>query len=247
MTKKYFKDNTSRNEKEMRDNLVRFLKSTPIPDHELHLNLGLFLNSQACARILFMHEIYQLILPVHGSVMEFGVRWGQNLALFSEFRALYEPFNFNRKIIGFDTFAGFIESGDEDGLHEAGKYGVTSGYKDYLEGILRLHNDDNPIPNIKKFELVPGDATERLPEYLKNNEHTIVALAYFDFDLYRPTKECLKLILDVMPKGGVIGFDELNCKEFPGETTAVKEVLGLRNIQLRRSINSRVNSYIVIE
>lgn len=34
--------------------------------------------------------------------MEFGVRWGQNLALFESFRGIYEPYNYNRKIVGFD-------------------------------------------------------------------------------------------------------------------------------------------------
>ena len=39
--------------------------------------------------------------------MDFGTRWGNNMALFSIFRGMYEPFNRHRKIIGFDTFSGF--------------------------------------------------------------------------------------------------------------------------------------------
>jgi hypothetical protein len=33
-------------------------------------------------------------------------------------------------------------------------------------------------------------------------------------------------------------FDELNCPEFPGETVAVQEVLGVRNLRLERDPNS---------
>ena len=55
------------------------------------------------------HELYQKILNVHGVVIEFGTRWGQNLALFESFRGMYEPYNHFRKIIGFDTFEGFLE------------------------------------------------------------------------------------------------------------------------------------------
>ena len=33
-------------------------------------------------------------------------------------------------------------------------------------------------------------------------------------------------------KGSVLIFDELNCKEFPGETEALNEVLGLNKIKL---------------
>ena len=44
--------------------------------------MGLFINRQLMARILWMHEMYSKVINVPGVVMEFGVRWGQNLALF---------------------------------------------------------------------------------------------------------------------------------------------------------------------
>ena len=46
-----------------------------------------------------MVEIYRKILDVHGVIMEFGVRWGRNLALFESLRGIHEPFNHNRKIV----------------------------------------------------------------------------------------------------------------------------------------------------
>ena len=65
-----------------------------------------------------MQRIYAEIVPVHGVIMEFGVRWGQNLALFSNLRGIHEPFNYNRRIIGFDTFEGFpaISGKDRGGI-----------------------------------------------------------------------------------------------------------------------------------
>ena len=56
-------------------------------------------------------------------------------------------------------------------------------------------------------------------------------MAYFDFDIYEPTKECLKLIKDHITKGTIIGIDELNTSDFPGETVALKEVLGPELLQ----------------
>ena len=47
--------------------------------------------------------------------MEFGVRWGQTLSILSALRGIFEPFNRHRKIIGFDTFAGFKGMSDKDG------------------------------------------------------------------------------------------------------------------------------------
>lgn len=64
---------------------------------------------------------------------------------------------------------------------------------------------------------------------------------------YKPTKECLKAIIPHLTKGGIIGFDELNYNKFPGETIALKEVLGLSRYKIRRSSLSPLQSYIVIE
>src|ERR1700752_1873112 len=92
---------SSENEFVLRDRFFELFRSCPIPKNELLSNLGLFMNGPALSRLLFMNELYQNILSVHGSIVEFGVRWGQNLALWSEYRAMYEPYNHNRKIIGF--------------------------------------------------------------------------------------------------------------------------------------------------
>src|SRR3954471_24482233 len=104
-------------EEERRAEFARLFRNLKLPDEELMANLGLFVRRQEWARYLFMHELYVRALGVHGVVMEFGSRWGQNLALFSAFRGIHEPFNFTRKLIGFDTFDGFPSISVEDGTH----------------------------------------------------------------------------------------------------------------------------------
>lgn len=228
-----------------RKTLVKYLKNTPIPDEELLSNLGLYLNRQTLSRIMFMNELYKKIVNRHGVIMEFGVRWGQNLSLFSSFRGMHEPYNYNRKIIGFDTFSGFVGVNSKDGdLVNAGDYSVTEKYKDYLNDILKIHQDNSPIPHINKFELIEGDATITVNDYLDKNPHTIISLAYFDFDIYKPTKDCLTSILPFLTKGSILAFDELNCKEFPGETLAFKEVFDLNKYELKRDIHNPLCSYI---
>jgi hypothetical protein len=77
--------------------------------------------------------------------MEFGVRWGQNLALMHALRGIYEPFNYNRKIIGFDTFGGFPSVDAKDGERvKAGDYGVTENYQEYLTQILATARGRQP-------------------------------------------------------------------------------------------------------
>ena len=128
-----------------------------------------------------------------------------------------------------------------------GGYSVVPDYERYLEQVLDFHEQENPIAHIKKYQLVKGDATLELKKYLDSNPETIIALAYFDFDIYEPTKVCLELIQGYLTKGSVIGFDELNRHDFPGETLAVKEVLGLAKYRITRSPSSRVNSYVIVE
>ena len=243
---------TSGSPAEEKDSFIQMaerLRASPIPSSELLYNLGLYMPRQALSRVLFIHELYKLIVPVHGSIAEFGVRWGQNLSLFSSLRGIYEPHNYNRKIVGFDTFNGFPSVAAEDGVNPAirkGAYGVADDWAAMLDEMLVFHERQSPIPHIRKFELVAGDATETLPAYLARQPETIFALVYFDFDLYAPTKACLEAIKPHLTQGSVIAFDELNCATFPGETLAVREVLGLDRVALKRVAYSPLTSYAVI-
>lgn len=242
--------NASENEAQIRQQLVQYFKECPIPDNEILSNLSLFINRQSLSQMLFMHEMYQHIVGVHGVIMEFGVRWGRNLALYESFRGLYEPFNHTRKIIGFDTFEGFPSVHEKDGgsdIINVGAYNVTQNYQDYLTKILDYHEQESPISHKKKYELVRGDAVTSIQKYLTDNPETIVSMAYFDFDIYEPTKACLSAIKDRLTKGSVIGFDELNVHDYPGETLALKEVLGLDRYSIRHSRYSPTQSYIIIE
>lgn len=238
---------SSGKEKRNRSNLKSLFNDSPINENEALNNLGLFINRQSLSRILFLHELYKQIINIHGIVIEFGVRWGQSLALFQNFRGIYEPFNYNRKIVGFDTFKGFPSVSEKDGNLKKGDFSVTTDYEMYLQKILDYHESESPISHIKKYELIKGDACEELKKYLAGNPETVIAFAYFDFDIYEPTKKCLELIKGHLTKGSIIGFDELNSKDQPGETLALKEVFGLSKYKIIRSPMSSLKSYIIFE
>lgn len=170
------------------------------------------------------------------------------MALFSAMRGIYEPYNYSRKIIGFDTFSGFPSVDPLDGnLVSAGDYSTVSNWRNKLESILSFAEKNAPIPQKTKFELVQGDATKKIHEYLSAHPETIISLAYFDFDIYTPTKACLEAILPYLTKGSVLAFDELNCPEFPGETLALREVLGLDRYAIQREPSNPLTSYLVID
>jgi hypothetical protein len=241
---------SSQSEKDLMAALHAHFREAPLPPDELLANLGLFLTSKSLSRTLFFYEMYRKIVQTHGVIMEFGVRWGQTLALLSALRGIFEPFNRHRKIIGFDTFAGFRGMGPEDGelcRSVDGSFSVTEGYEKYLERLLTLADALNPIAHLKKFELVKGDALQTIPAYLERHPETIVSLAVFDFDIYKPTRAALEAIKPHLMKGSVLVFDELCDDIFPGETIAAREVLGLHNMRVKRLPMTARISYMEIE
>ncbi|MCX5666783.1 MAG: crotonobetainyl-CoA--carnitine CoA-transferase [Candidatus Omnitrophica bacterium] len=238
---------SSPKEKELFAELVRQLKKTPIPDNEILDNIGLFLTSKELSRLLFFYEIYQKILKTHGVIVEFGVRWGQTLSLMSALRGVFEPFNRHRKIVGFDTFSGFTGISKKDGDKcncSDGSFSVSRDYEKYLDTILSLQERLNPMSHIKRYELVKGDALKTIPSYFKKHTETIISLAIFDFDIYKPTKVALKTIKPHMAKGSILVFDELCDDIFPGETIALREVFGLNNVRINRFPMTSRMSYV---
>lgn len=240
----------SQDEQNNRIGLTNLYIDNPIPINEKVSQSALFLKRQELSKILFLNHIYQKIVDTHGIIIEFGVRWGQNLVTLSNLRGIYEPYNYGRKIIGFDTFEGFFNVDSKDGNHEIiknGAFSVSDQYDLYLEKLLTFHHNESPLAHIKKNFIFKGDAVEQFKSYIADHPETIVSFAYFDFDIYQPTKECLQLLLPLMPKGAIIGFDELLDPQFPGETVALKEVLKLRDYKLFKNPFGGIQSYLILE
>jgi hypothetical protein len=221
-----------------RQKMQELYGSTPLPRNELMVNFPLYTRSSALAKQMYIYELYQHILPLPGVIFEFGVWWGANLAMFTNFRAILEPYNYARRVVGFDTFEGYSKPTPEDGTDDLvceGNYSVPADYLTHLQGVLDCHEEENVMPHLKKYDLIKGDAGETVPRYMREHPETIIALAYFDMQLYKPTLDCLKAIRPRLTKGSVIAMDELNCPEFPGETQAFDEVFKICNVRLKRS------------
>lgn len=221
-----------------RANLLNLFKTRPMADEELLINLGLFMRSGALAKLLFLDEIYRMVLPIPGQIIEFGNWWGQSLVVFENLRAVHEPYNIARRIVGFDTFAGYPSVGDKDRASETikvGGYETSSEYPNYLNELLTYHEAENGTSRHERCSIVHGDAIETVPAYFSKNKHALVALAFFDMALYTPTKVCIQAILPRMPQGAIMVFDELNDAEYPGETEAFLETMNIQKHEVFRS------------
>ena len=156
----------NRKELEYLDKLTKLYEKNPIPKNEILENLFLYLTKKDFSHLIFLNDLYKKIINVHGNIYEFGTRWGRNLSIFTLLRGLYEPYNYTRKIVGFDTFSGFLKTSlnvkdGNDQTIKKGSYSVTKNYEDYLEKILKLKNSELPIEHIKKFDLIKGDAVKK--------------------------------------------------------------------------------------
>lgn len=210
-----------------------------------------YASRQSIAKFLTKYELFKKILPVNGSIVECGVLYGAGTLAWAKFSSIFEPANHTRKVIGFDTFEGFPSVSESDTktgeFHALHKGGLTGSARDNVEEAIGVYDANRPIAHIPKVELVEGDLCLTAPQYVAANPHLVVSLLYLDVDLYEPTKVALETFVPRMPKGGIIVFDELNAKIFPGETQAVDEVLGLRNLRIQRFDFDSYVSYAVVE
>jgi hypothetical protein len=231
---------------ELESELASDLRNCVIPDDELLKNLGLFLSPGALGRIMFIQFLYEKILTRQGIIAEFGCRYGQNLNLFMALRGIHEPYNRLRKIVGFDTFAGFVQTDPKDNDNKEGDYAVPQKYEEFLDASLKKMENFSPLSHLKKFEVVKGDASKTVPQYIERNPHTIFSLCYFDLDVYTPTRDVLRSIRPRLGKGTVLAFDELNDEDMPGETLAFLEEFDVNTVSISRYGPSARTSYVVL-
>jgi hypothetical protein len=179
---------------------------------------GFYLTSDVTrlGKLLAHYELYKRITSLPGHVVELGVFKGASLIRFATFLHLMES-PFSRKIIGFDAFGQF-----PDPAHPQDK-AFASGWQAGLgSGISQ--------PELEKcfqykgfcsFELIPGDITLTLPQYVEKNPALKVALLHIDTDVYEPAMTGLTTLWDRMVPGGVLVLDDYGTEY--GGTRAVDD------------------------
>lgn len=227
---------------EARHSLESYFNNGPGSATEKLENFPKYVPRQNLARFMARYELFKLVKEIQGSIVECGVLFGGGLLSFAKLSAILEPYNFQRRVIGFDTFDGFPEIAEEDlkGLPERKSlhlkkhgFAAQSAYDDILEAVA-IFDQSRFLNHFPKVDVVRGDFNVTGPGYLVDHPHLIVSLLYLDFDIYAPTKKALEVFLPRVPKGGIVVFDELNEEAFPGETLAVMEHLELNSLRIRR-------------
>jgi hypothetical protein len=247
---KFFSKNYTEDENLLSQNLAEAFQSSPLPLVNRLRYFPRHVRRQDIARFLTRYEIFKLNLTVNGNIVECGVLAGGGLFSWMHFSSIFEPYNHTRKIIGFDTFEGFPSIHDKDlvGQSEFLKEGELKTHDSMFEELsllAKLHDQNRPLSHIPKIQLIKGDATETIPNYINQNTHLLISLLYLDFDLYQPTKTALSYLYPLVVKGGLVVFDELNHPDFPGETAALFDLGELPS--LRRFPTDPYISYFIKE
>ncbi|PUE64464.1 TylF/MycF/NovP-related O-methyltransferase [Arcobacter caeni] len=249
----YFQGNINKHtnvEQELFKDYSNYFESSAIPTINKLQNFTKYIRRQDLSRFLAKNEIFNMQLDIPGSIVECGTYMGGGALSFGQLSSINEPYNHNRKIIVFDTFEGFPEVSIEDKNDEIDyKSGDLSTHKDIYEELktsIQLFDKNRPLNHIEKIELIKGDATKTIPAYIESNKHLMISLLYLDFDIYEPTKIAINNFITRMAKGSIIAFDELNTKNFPGETMAVLETIGINNLKLRKTKYDSYISYAII-
>ncbi|MGO9657464.1 MAG: TylF/MycF/NovP-related O-methyltransferase [Acidimicrobiales bacterium] len=194
-----------------------------------------FVNRSSIGRFIARYEIFKRVLSVQGSIIECGVHDGFGLFAFAQFSALLEPMNHRRRVIGFDTFTGFPSVSDADTGRQSPQVGDLAGASpDELEYAINNYDVGRPLSHIPKVHLVAGDFMDTGPAFVDANPHLIVSLLYLDFDLRDPTARALEIFIPRMPAGAIVAFDQTNSADWPGETIALAETIGLGRLRLER-------------
>ena len=223
-------------EKEAAEAYARLFEENPDTTQAKLSHFAKYVRRQDMTRLLTRYEIFKRILPVKGSIVECGVYRGSGLMSWANFSAVLEPNNCIRRIYGFDTFEGFPSTSarDRSGFREARKGELRSDCRDELAQLIEAYDKNRCLGHMKKVELVAGDATVTIPQFLESHPHVVVSLLFLDFDLFEPTKAAIRGFVPRMPKGAVIAFDELDNPAWPGETLALLETVGINSLRLQR-------------
>jgi len=217
--------------------LDNYFKNSVGSNIEKLQNFPKYVPRQNLTTFLSKYEIFKKILDVPGSIIECGVSFGGSLMEFAQLSAIFEHVNFERKIIGFDTFSGFpsLSTIDKKSISKQAKKGGYSvdSFND-IKKCIELYDSNRFLNHFSKVEIIKGDAVKTIPKYVKNNPSLVVSLLYLDFLLYEPTKIAIENFIPKMPKGSLLVFNLIGENNWPGPTKALFDTLVTKKLEFKK-------------
>lgn len=197
-------------------------------------------DNQRIGKLIAHYELFKLSSSIKGAIVECGVFKGASFVRFAIYRNLFSN-SAEKKLIGFDSFSKFPETEFEpdkkmriDFVEECGEQSISVNQ---LNEVLKFKGCDLNV------DLVAGDITETIPEYLRENPDLKISLLNLDADLYEPSVAILEHLYPRIEKGGILILDDYGV--FPGETKAADDYFKGKNITIRKFPYSMTPSYLI--
>lgn len=210
-----------------------FINSSGSTSDKLN-SLSRYKSRQNFAKDICYYEFVKQTKNVPGNIVECGVYYGNSLMNYANYAVSLEPFNYQCKILGFDTFEGGIGLSEKDKNNysferENGEYYADS-YDD-LKKSIEIFDGDRPINYIEKIKLIKGDIRVTSKEYLEENPQTLIRILSMTMNYYEPTLSALQNFFPRVCKGGIVVINGLNYAS--GATQALSDYLGIGKIKLK--------------
>lgn len=197
-------------------------------------SLSRYKSRQNFAKDICYYELIKMTKNVLGNIIECGVYFGNSLMNYANYSVALEPYNYQCKIIGFDTFSGGVGVSAKDNHNysfkrEDGEYNADS-FED-LGRSIEIFNMDRPVSNLEKIYLIKGDIRETSKEYIAQNPQTTIRILNLTMNYYEPTLAALQNFYPCVSKGGIVVINGLNYAS--GCSQALNEYLGVNNVELK--------------
>ncbi len=181
--------------------------------------------------MVYWADLLSKVASVPGDVVECGVGRGRSLLILAAPNSTCEAADGGqRRLFGYDSFAGFPQPAPQDASPRQPKRGEwaasPSGKYAYTPEFIRLVLREGGIDD-SAITLTPGffDVS------LAGHPDRPIALLHVDGDLYDSYAATLTHLYPKVASGGIVVFDDFQLAEepgeaFPGARRAVKEFLG---------------------
>lgn len=201
---------------------------------------GFYLTSdrRRIQKLIAHYEIYKKIINLPGAVVECGVFKGASLIRFAQFRDMLESV-YSRKIIGFDIFGRFPQGGVKEDDEFIANFEAQAGDGIPIEALYEVLS----YKGICNVDLVKGDVTKTIPDYIEKNKELKISLLHVDVDVYAPTKTILERLWSHVVPGGIVVFDDYGTVY--GETKAVDEFFSEKKVDFIKLPISHIPTFII--
>ena len=196
---------------------------------EYENNFWLSAETDRLAKVLSHYELFKMVKDLPGVFIECGMFKGVSFKRFAMMRELLmQPGG--RVMIGFDAFGKFPGSQYEDDIPRIEKFEKNVGSEgidiiQFKEILNRFNLGDH-------VELVKGDVSVTVPEYVKKKPELRIALLNLDTDTYEPACTVLECLWPKIVPGGILVVD--NYGVFPGETKAVDDFMARTGLIIKK-------------